>query len=268
MKMNVRMPNQRAASILLVAAIVFTLIQAGVPFASAQATGAAPKTTEQAFKNIQVLKGLPADQLIPSMQFISTSLGVECDFCHVEGAFEKDDKQPKPVARKMIQMMFAINKDNFEGHREVTCNSCHRGSPHPAGIPAVAGEEPSPAEREHASAEPAPSSPPSADPIIEKYLAAVGGAEALQKISSRVEKGSAIMGGHPLPIEIFAQAPYKRLSVTHLPEGDIITAYDGQSGWLGNPKRPARPMGALNRKPPGSTPIWDLQRISNRSFPS
>ena len=63
-----------------------------------------PKTTEQAFKNIKVLKGLPADQLIPSMQFISASLGVECEFCHVERAFEKDDKKPKEAARKMIQM--------------------------------------------------------------------------------------------------------------------------------------------------------------------
>jgi hypothetical protein len=42
-----------------------------------------PKMTDDAFKNIQVLKGIPADQLIPTMQFITASLGVECDFCHV-----------------------------------------------------------------------------------------------------------------------------------------------------------------------------------------
>jgi hypothetical protein len=54
-------------------------------FAGAQAT-AAPvpaKTTDQAFKNIQTLKGIPADQLIPTMQFIAASLGVECEYCHV-----------------------------------------------------------------------------------------------------------------------------------------------------------------------------------------
>ena len=60
-----------------------------IPRASAQA----PKTTEQQFKNIQVLKGIPSDQLIPAMQFITASLGVECDFCHVQGAFEKDDQE-------------------------------------------------------------------------------------------------------------------------------------------------------------------------------
>jgi len=42
-----------------------------------------PKTAEQQFKNIQVLKNIPAEQLIPSMQFIAASLGVDCEFCHV-----------------------------------------------------------------------------------------------------------------------------------------------------------------------------------------
>lgn len=208
-----------------------------------------PKTTEQAFKNIKVLKGLPADQLIPSMQFISASLGVECEFCHVERAFEMDDKKPKEAARKMIQMMFAINKDSFEGHREVTCNTCHRGSPHPVAIPAIAAEEPAPeseatGQHEHEqSTEESDSASQPADPILEKYLAAVGGAAALQKISSRVEKGNATMGGHQIPIEVYAQAPDQRVSILHLPGGDNITAFDGRSGWLGNPGRPPRPMG-------------------------
>src|ERR1700692_3765614 len=63
----------------------------GVPQAAANAAG--PKKAEEQFKNIQVLKGIPADQLIPAMQFVTVSLGVEREFCHVEGAFQKDDKQ-------------------------------------------------------------------------------------------------------------------------------------------------------------------------------
>ena len=70
--------------------------------APAAANAAGPKKAEEQYKNIQVLKGIPADQLIPAMQFIATSLGVECEFCHVEGAFEKDDKKPKQTARKMM----------------------------------------------------------------------------------------------------------------------------------------------------------------------
>ena len=100
------------------------------------------KKAEEQFKNIQVLKGIPAEELFPTMQFIAASLGVQCDFCHVQGAFEKDDKKPKQTARKMMEMMFAINKDNFDGHRAVTCNSCHRGSAKPQPIPAVMTEEP------------------------------------------------------------------------------------------------------------------------------
>src|SRR5256885_4711106 len=97
-------------------------------------TSPAPKLTEQQFKNIQVLKGLPSDELFAAMQFITASLGVDCEHCHVregrEMKFDKDDKKPKVTARKMIQMMFAVNKDNFEGKREVTCYSCHRSEEH------------------------------------------------------------------------------------------------------------------------------------------
>jgi hypothetical protein len=44
-------------------------------------------------------------------------------------------------------MMFAINKDNFNGHREVTCYSCHDGTADPVGTPLVADEEPKPEPR-------------------------------------------------------------------------------------------------------------------------
>src|SRR5215469_5855148 len=90
---------------------------------AAPSTTEAPKTAGERFKNIQVLKDIPADQIFPTMQFIAASLGVECDFCHVKGAFEKDDKEQKQTARKMITMMFAINKDHFGGERKVTCNT-------------------------------------------------------------------------------------------------------------------------------------------------
>ena len=148
---------------------------------------AAGDTAGKKFKNIQVLKDIPADQLIPSMQFISASLGVECDFCHTENAgkleFDKDDKKEKKTAREMMQMMFAINKNNFEGEREVTCNTCHRGSPHPQAIPAILAEGPKP---EAAPAHPhdmTPAEMPSGDPVLAKYIQAIGGQAALAKVS-------------------------------------------------------------------------------------
>ncbi len=206
----------------------------------------AGKTTEQAFKNIQVLKGVPAEQLVPAMQFISASLGVECEFCHVQNAFDKDDKKNKATARKMIEMQMAINKDHFEGHQEVTCNSCHRGSHSPLAIPAISDEEPKPAAAETA-ASPVPGStpatpPPSADPILEKYVLALGGSEAIQKVSSRVEKGAMMFGRGQVPVEIFAKAPNQRVTIAHQANGDSMTAYDGHAGWLGNTGRPPRDM--------------------------
>lgn len=89
------------------------------------------KPAEEAFKNIQVLKGMPAPQLMPTMQGFTRSLGVKCDFCHVMGAFEKDDKPEKQTARKMLVMAHQINADNFNGHMRVTCWTCHRGSTEP-----------------------------------------------------------------------------------------------------------------------------------------
>ncbi len=201
------------------------------------------KTAEQVFKNIQTLKGIPADQLQPTMQFISNSLGVECEFCHVQGAFDKDDKKPKLTARKMIEMQAAINKTHFDGDLRVTCNSCHHGAEHPANVPIIADEEPK--RVEVARAEGAQPALPSADQIIDKYLQAVGGADAVQKITSRVEKGTINFGGRQFPVDVLAKAPNKRLSTVHMQNGDNITAYDGHAGWLGNPgPRPPRDMTA------------------------
>ena len=208
---------------------------------------AQPKTkmTEEAYKNIQVLKGLPADQLIPAMQFIASSLGVECSYCHTEGAFEKDDKKPKETARKMMQMMFAINEANFEGKREVTCYSCHRGAAHPVATPMIA-EAVAPPAHEAAPVEPspAPSNTPDVERILGKYVQAMGGASAIEKLSTRVEKGSIDIGGRQFPVELFSKIPAKRVQIIHLPNGDNITALDGTTGWSSTPGRPTREIPA------------------------
>ena len=218
--------------------------------AQAQQSGStASKKAEEQFKNIQVLKGIPADQVFPTMQFITASLGVECDFCHVQNAFEKDDKKTKQTARKMMEMMFAINKDNFDGHREVTCYSCHRGSAAPVAIPVVMTDdtkqplaEPHRKESDVRPAETKENAGPSADQLIEKYLQALGGAAAVEKVNSRVMKGTIDFGGRSLPIDIYAKNPEKRISFAHMPEGDSVTAFNGQEGWLGTPGRPLREM--------------------------
>jgi tetratricopeptide (TPR) repeat protein len=204
------------------------------------------KSTEDAFKNIQVLKGVPSGQLIPAMQFISKSLGVECSFCHVEGQFEKDDKKPKQTARNMMQMMFALNKNNFEGQREVTCYSCHRGARNPIATPVVAPQTQPSSVAANSETKKFPGNLPTASHLIDNYIQALGGATAIESVASRVEKRSINFRGQSVRVELFSLAPSKQSLIRHLPEGDSITIFDSHSGWLIVPGRPASEMQAAD----------------------
>lgn len=228
----------------------------GDPAAPQSSSGESGKTAEQVYKNIQILKGVPAGQVIPAMQFIAASLGVECSYCHVEGHFEKDDKKPKQVARDMMQMMFALNKNDFEGHREVTCYSCHRGAPNPLTIPTVGAEsQPNPAAagapagpaaagstNAEATATKLPANLPTVSQLLENYVRALGGSAAIGKITTRAEKGSITFRGQSQTVEIFTQAPGKQSVVRHMSAGDNVTTFDGQTGWSSAPGRPPREM--------------------------
>jgi outer membrane lipoprotein-sorting protein len=206
--------------------------------AAAAPAAADPSKAEGRFKNIQAFKGYPADSVLPAMQFMSASLGVDCGYCHVDHEPEKDDKKEKGVARKMIAMTLAINHDNFDGHLEVTCMSCHRGATNPVAVPVIAAGEP---KEEPTAAKPAEL--PAASAVLDKYLQAVGGAEALAKITTRVQKGKIIgFGADPLPVDVMTKAPDKRKTIVQNPKGENITAYDGKAGWMFNTGRPARDM--------------------------
>ena len=234
--------SSSAILIVMVALLLQPITLAGQN-AAPPATADAGKTAEQVFKNIQALKGTPADDLLPAMQFIANSLGVQCEFCHVRDANEKDDKKEKQTARKMIEMQMAINRANFKGENEVTCFSCHRGAHDPVGVPIIAEQEANRPEPEKTQLPPLGA--PSADQILDKYVQAVGGADALQKITTRIEKGTITFAGRQFPIDVAAKAPNKRMTAVHTPNGDNITAFDGRNGWLGNPGgRPPRDMTA------------------------
>jgi len=97
-----------------------------------------PPLAEQQFKNIQSFKGEKASDVIPAMQFMSASLGVDCDYCHVQDR-SVDTKEQKTTARMMIAMERDINNKNFDGKTEVTCATCHAGHTHPVAVPPVMG---------------------------------------------------------------------------------------------------------------------------------
>ncbi len=193
---------------------------------------------EAVFKNIQVLKGISSDQVIPTMRFITASLGVECGYCHVQDHFEKDDKKPKQIAREMMRMMFAIDKDSFAGNREVTCYSCHRGSVKPEATPIPDSE----AQRKVQTAERLPGNLPTADQVIDKYIEALGGVAAIERVTSRKETGTTTLGGLSVNVEIFDQDPKKQALVRHLPAGESATVFNGREGWSETTGRPIREM--------------------------
>lgn len=99
------------------------------------------KTAAQQFKNIKVLKKLPADQLLPTMRVVSTSLGVNCGFCHDRAGFQLDTKPEKNVARQMIVMMDSINAHQKILAHKATCFMCHHGHELPETRPGILNPE-------------------------------------------------------------------------------------------------------------------------------
>jgi photosynthetic reaction center cytochrome c subunit len=225
---------------------------------------AASKPAEEVYKNVVQLKGMPADQLGPAMQFMSASLGVECTFCHVPGKMEADDKGPKRTAREMIAMQAAINKESFRGQLQVTCYSCHRGAQRPVNSPPVLDSDAAPRPAPAPMIPVASASAPTADQIVEKYVAALGGADAIRKITSRVMKGTIVAGGNETSIELFTKAPNKRISISN---GQSYTAFDGTAGWMGNTGRPAREMSAAESEAAGLDAEFSLALRLKEIFP-
>src|SRR6185369_592827 len=129
----------KETSVARIIIIFLFLIAVSLPLTISSSSQTQDKPVETVAKNIQVLKGMPESQLGPVMNLMRTALGVRCDFCHIaeNGQYQLDDKPAKATARRMIQMTFAINKANFNGETEVTCNTCHRGSTRPVGLPAI-----------------------------------------------------------------------------------------------------------------------------------
>ena len=192
------------------------------------------KPAQEVYKNIQVLKDIPAGQLLPTMEFISSSLGVSCDFCHSENHFEQDDKKTKQTARKMMQMTRSLNQGSFANQRAVTCFSCHRGAADPVSTPPADAAAPAAARASFAASESASAVGPlpTVSELLENYINALGGASAIAAVHSRVQSGVATFAGNISPVEVFTESPNKQAFVRHFQAGDSSTVFDGRSAWL------------------------------------
>lgn len=107
---------------------------------TAMLAGREKKPTEEVFKNIRLLKGMPTGRLLKIMEFgYSRSLGVTCTHCHNPKEWDSDEKPAKQITREMAAMAAAINDQylknikNLKGPSPlVNCTTCHRGQVKPA----------------------------------------------------------------------------------------------------------------------------------------
>ncbi len=204
--------------------------------------------SENVFKNVTVLRGIPVDEFMGTMGVFSAALGFSCEDCHTAASndwanYAKDTSPRKVMARQMVTMMAGINKQYFGGRQVVTCFSCHRGSNRPkvtASLTILYGTPP--ADELDVLVTPSAPGGPTAAQILDKYLQAIGGAQRAAALTGYVAKGM-YSGygpeGTPRPLEIYAKAPNQKTVIVREPgAGDIITTFNGAAGWVSQPFKP------------------------------
>ena len=204
-----------------------------------------PLVSEQYFKNIQVLKGMPVDTFFDAMGMFAASMGNDCTFCHVkEAGFRREafaEATPRiQRARQMIVMMQGLNKQYFGGRPRVTCFTCHRGDYQPVDTPSFSIQYGVPPDDPNTINFPTEEGL-SADQVFDRYLTAIGGRPALARVTSFVARGTYAgfdTGMEEMPVEIYARAPNQRTWIVKLPERDSFRVFDGANGWLAGPDIP------------------------------
>jgi hypothetical protein len=210
---------------------------------AAPAAAAKEPTPAQKYKNVTVLKDLGDAEFHDSMVYMGAATGLSCDGCHVrtpqgEWQWEKDDKDHKTAARTMITMTNAINAQHFKGEPRVTCTTCHNGRREPlptTPLAQVLTADQIAMQKARAAGGPRPA-PPTEKPedILDKYVTALGGRDALAKVTSRAMKGTTTTrdgGSHTFSIQENAAGAYR--ADTEMAPGFVVTAvFDGEGAWI------------------------------------
>ena len=227
------------------AATAVVCLLSGAVLLGQAAPAQAPLTSDTAFKNVTMLKGLSVDNFFEAMGMFANAMGNDCTFCHDKQAyFDKSlfaTQTPRMMrARQMMVMMNTINKTYFNGETRVTCFTCHQGNEQPKRVPNLALQYGEPIEDAN-SMELIPNDTFTAEEAFTKYIAAVGGADRIAKVTSFAGKGS--YSGFDtalseIPVEIYSQAPAKMTLIVKTFAGDSIRATDGQNAWMAGPDTP------------------------------
>jgi photosynthetic reaction center cytochrome c subunit len=243
------------AKFVLAGAIAMCLLALAVGHAAPQGGQAAAQEqtplSEQYFKNVQVLRGIPVDEFMDTMGMFAAATGMNCVDCHVaesDGNWPKyaEDNDYKRTSRMMVVMMNTLNQSYFGGRRVLTCYSCHNGGRKPRTLPNLVTQYAvaPPAEPDELE-KPFPNSP-TPDSVIDKYVQAVGGAQRLAGLTSIAGKGTYrnYDDFDTSPFDVLAKSPNQRVEIRHTAYGDFTTTFDGRSAWQAAPIE-FRPFGVL-----------------------
>ena len=232
-------------TILAFTGIVVVCALSLTPMLSGQAPQEKPQMADEVFKNVTVLKGLTVDEFMDTMGMIAAALGLNCLDCHTADADKSwerfgADTTMKNTSRRMIQMVNAINKDNFRGVRSVTCYTCHRGDLRPKVVPSLIVQYSAPMEDPN-EVEIPPNAKGNPDDVFNKYIQALGGAQQIGRLTSYSAKGTYVgFDTHhsKIPVEIHAKAPNQKTTIIHGAFGDKTWVYDGRNAWVAAVDKP------------------------------
>jgi photosynthetic reaction center cytochrome c subunit len=194
--------------------------------------------TQDYFKNVKVLTGIPVDEFMGTMGLFSAALSYCCGDCHTGAGTDNPDWAADPprklMARRMAAMVKAINKDNFGNQNQVTCWTCHRGSPSPAVTPSIDTIYGEPLAFPADQLITAKSGVPTLDQIFDKYIQALGGAAAESRLTSYTAKGTSFLFGESKkdPMELYAKSPDQLATFVHQRGGDLARTFDGRDAWV------------------------------------
>lgn len=266
--MNRKSPLRIVFLVVAACCLALTAVRAqnGPPRGNQQAPQApqGPLAPEK-YKNIQVLTKVPADEILVTMRYVTAATGMQCLNCHVrdeatgQWQYDKDDKRNKRTARNMMKMVLAINANADDyGLNSVNCGTCHAGRNQPRGLQLAAMATPD--EIAQAAAFAArqaqfaargrggrggrggvqgrgrgrgqqPPAPP-VDDILNKYIDAIGGRAAVEKLQSLVLSGSMTNRlSETVPFTIEEKVPNRFRQTLETQPAAMTTGFDGTTGW-------------------------------------
>ena len=201
--------------------------------------------SDEVFKSVQILKGIPVDTFFETMGMFASAMGNDCTFCHVKDAyFDKTAfAQVTPRmqrARQMLTMMNDVNERYFAGRTRVTCFTCHGGSQAPRSEPDLQVQYGEPQEDPNSRDFPVETRV-TADQLFDKYIQVSGGADRIARLTSYVARGTYEgfdTAFEKRPVEIYAKAPSQQTMIVHLGTGVSTRVFDGMRGWFAGPDQP------------------------------